>query len=1433
MLHPRAESDPSPVGGVAPAAAWRMRLITVCLGLTALAFLQDPGQIVIDTKVDLVVDPAGWLGRALSVWDPNGTFGQLQNQAYGYLWPMGTFFLAGKAVALPAWVIQRLWWSIVMIVACTGVVKLAERLGLGSPWTRLVAGVAFALSPRMITELGPISVEAWPSAVAPWVLVPLIGLAHGKPLIRSVARSAFAVACAGGVNATAVLAVVPLAGLWLLGLRPFTLRVKALLAWSAAVAFATAWWLGPLLVLGRYSPPFLDYIETAEVTTAPTDMVSVLRGASHWHAYLSSSFGPPWTAAWRIATEQGLIVATLIVAGLGVAGLARRGMPHRWFLITGLLCGLALVGLGHVGTVSGLLPEAQRAFLDAAGAPLRNVHKFDVVVRLPLILGMAHLLTLFGRAAATAPRPRLRLAQLRAAAVGGVALLAIAGVAAPALGGGLAARGSFHAVPGYWREASDWLNRNLDQEHVLVVPGARFPRYLWGSPSDEITQPLLDKRWGVRNSIPLTPPETIRVLDTIEQTLASGSGSPGLAEYLRRSGVRYLLLRSDLAYGRSSATQPLIVRQTLARSPGLRPVTAFGPTVGGGRLPGVYVDNGLDVPVRTLEIWAVGDATEPVVAYDAADLTTIVGGPESVLAAANAGVLPKGPTVLAGDRTEQTPNGPVIVTDGLRRREVAFGLSHDSASATMQATEQGRLGAPARDYLPAWADGNETVAEYRGVASITASSSFSDAQPLSGARPGYQPYAAMDGDTGTSWRSAPGTVATEQWFEVRFKTARVISSVSLNFDQGTDSVPARITVTAGDLPAVSRDVDTETPSTTTIPLGHTTPVDRIRISFDEVLDQRIGFGGVGITELAFPGTTVERTLRTPASPIAGTAPSMVFTAAPTVPACYFGDNSQAACNADLARASEDGAEINRVTTQPVTADYDLTVRARPRAGTALNALLDAAPRTAAGRMSRPAVTASSAGVLEPAARPGAVTDGDPGTTWYAGEDDREPWLRLSWPARREVTGIRMTLSLGVAATQPTKVTLIADNDIRDGLLDANGVLTLTPPITTSRLTVLIADSASATSYDPYRNTRRSLPVAVSELTALPERKAQLDPAAGRINRGCGSGPQVAVAGTVRKTALVASRRDLLQLREVDAVVCGTDYGKPVRVGAGETHLVATASNLAVPAQVALTPRGATPATTGAQRAGGTVRRQAAVTTSVKVPVRVDAWSATLRKVYLAPYAGRRVLALRENANPGWSATIGGEKLPVIKVDGWQQAWLVPDGASGEVVLRFEPDRIYTALMIGGAVLLLGIALVAAPLRFRRRQASREPATTAPAAARGRRRLVVPALFGGVALLLAGGIAAAGLALITAGAVLMLRQLRPYFGTYDRRRLSRLSLLAGWLLPVVLFALAGWLAVALGGHTAALPQLTALASAVLLWVSVLAGRGVRGQRWLKR
>ena len=51
---------------------WRLRVATCCVLLTALSFWQQPGRVVPDTKVDLVVAPGAWLARALHAWDPSG-----------------------------------------------------------------------------------------------------------------------------------------------------------------------------------------------------------------------------------------------------------------------------------------------------------------------------------------------------------------------------------------------------------------------------------------------------------------------------------------------------------------------------------------------------------------------------------------------------------------------------------------------------------------------------------------------------------------------------------------------------------------------------------------------------------------------------------------------------------------------------------------------------------------------------------------------------------------------------------------------------------------------------------------------------------------------------------------------------------------------------------------------------------------------------------------------------------------------------------------------------------------------------------------------------------------------------------------------------------------------------------------------------------------
>ncbi|MET8310451.1 alpha-(1-_3)-arabinofuranosyltransferase [Micromonospora sp. NPDC005173] len=1379
--------------------ARRFRHLTICIALTALAFQQAPGQIVPDTKVDLSINPAGWLLRSLHLWDPTGTFGQLQNQAYGYLWPMGPFFLLGTEAGLAPWVVQRLWWALLFCVAYLGVVRLTGRLGIGTPAGRMIAGVAFALSPRILTQLGWASVESWPSAIAPWVLIPLVGLARGTPLRRAIAGSAVAVACAGGVNATAVFAVVPLALLWLATLQPVRRRVTAIAAWCGAVALATAWWLVPLLILGRYSPPFLDYIETARNTTSVTDAVTTLRGASYWVAYLGNPFGSTLPAGARLANEALLVAATLTVAALGVLGLSRRGMPHRRFLVTGLVLGCALVGLGHVGDLPNILAGPQQEFLDGAGAPLRNVHKFDVLLRLPLALGLAHLIGLVVRAARTAPARHRPRTVARAWVTAGAAMAAVAAVASPAFAGGLATPGSVKEVPGYWHEAADWLDANTGRGRVLVVPGARFPSYDWGSTTDEITQPLLDSRWAVRNAIPFTPPTTIRLLDAIESTLATGSGSTGLADLLARSGISHVLFRADLDHGRSDTARPAVVRQALERSPGLTRVTSFGPLRGGPSAPDEFRDQGLDVPVRALEVYQVDRPVEPVVAYDRADVTTVVGGPESLLDLAEAGQLSAAPTILAGDAPAGDVTGPVAMTDGLRKRDVSFGRLRDNASQTLTAEDTFEASAPAHDYLPEWGAEQSTVARFEGISTIRASTARSQVDAPGGARPEYQPYAAMDGNPATSWQSAPHSPSNQQWIKVGLANPTRVTRVEVRFDLKADSLPTAVTVTAG---YESRTIEQFTDHMVfELPGVHATR--EVEISIDDAFGLRpLGAGTVGIAEISIPGIRTSRTLQLPAAPATNRPATVVVSAAPTTPACFSVDGKPR-CSNDAVRGSEDGSTIDRTLTLPADGAYAPTLWARPTPGPSLDAALDELVTDAQSLRLAPQVSASTTAVSDPTGRPGAVLDGDPTTSWSPAINDEAPILRLKWLKPRVINGLRFSVDQAAAATRLGSVRVVGDDGFRSSLLGDDGVLTLDPPMRTDEVTIQFLDKPSASSTDPYGlRLPESLPVAVGEVTVLPGAPSVRPPLDAPLTLACGSGPTLEVGGARVTTALRGTLRDLLELREMPVTPCGRDTPRQLKLGRGEHRLVATPSALASPTQVALVPQTSTPAT------------------AAPSAIEVESWAATERRVRVDEHAVDRVLAVRENTNTGWQATIGGRTLKPVVVDGWQQGWVLPAGMSGEVVLRFTPDATYRAALLIGSILLAAVLLLA--VLPARQPAGSTPSTAAP---RGRRRVTrsLPLLaVGAAALVLSSGLI--GGLLVAAGFMLAVPGPRRLPWTADPRRARMISRAVETWLPGALVLLAGWLY--LGSeqrHTDAFSQLAIVVALGALWLSTAARR----------
>lgn len=1222
-----------------PAAATRTAplLWTVRLGLVLLCFVQRWGETTFDTKFDLSADPGRFMARSLHLWNQQSSFGELQNQAYGYLFPQGLFAFVGEQAGLPAWVVQRLWMALVLLAAFEGARRLWLALRPEAPvWTAVVTGLAFATAPRLLGLSGVLSAEVLPTAILPWVVLPLVLAQRGRIGLRAGGLlSGAAVLLMGGVNAVENLAALPLPLFLVLATvrRPGGRRLA--LWWAGATAAASAWWMLPLLVLGRYSPPFLDYIETSAAVTRPLGWANVTRGADHWLSFIYVGAEPWWPGSYALATQPLLMALTAVVAGVGVAGLCRRDLPLRTPLVLSALLGLVCLTMARPGALASPLQGFAQYLLDDPLSMLRNVHKVDPLVRLPLALGLGHLVT--GLALGRVKRPAVR----RWLAVA-VVVAAVAGSAQPLYAGTLRKAG-WTAVPSYWRQAAAYLGTHADGRATLVLPGSGFGQQTWGWTIDEPIQGLAESPWITRSQVPLTPGPTIRFLDSIEERDDDGLGSTKLADVLARAGIRYVLVRRDLDRSVSGAPTTSRVDKSLGRS-ALEHVASFGRS----RL--------LDQPM--IDVYRVERTVPRAEATPETDFRTLVGGPDDVLTAMEAGaVRADEPVLIRPTHAGREAPAPDVVGDGYRLRERQFGRVHDSVSQVMAPTESFRIKRAANDY-PGTPGVERVSAQYEGLRSVSASTSAGYVDTLGGSEPERGPYAAVDGRLDTYWQSSPFTQANQQWVEFRLAKPTAVDHVDVILGvDGVSGTPVRqVRVSAGGQSHSYR-VDPATGQVTARFNG--SEVTRVRVSVTRAV---VPDAPVAIRDISVPGVRFSRVLRIPD---AGTDAHTTFVlrARPHRRACVETPIGPS-CAVDQGRTSEEEGGLLR----------SLTVH---QGGTwTISGSVVATPGRAAIRLLQPlfgqvAVEASSVFLDEPGVAGQLAYDGDIGTAWLSDPEDAHPTLRLHWRRPARIDRLRLVGAGGSAATPQGAVVTVGGTQQHVDL-GPTGLGFLSAPVRTRSMTIAFDAPTDA------RGRTRQVGVAELHLRGLgnqqyrPQRSSPTGAA-------CGLGPEVVVDGKVHRTQVLGTFGDVLD-------------GGPLRLRgcSGPLRLAPGAHKLVVPSTFQFQPTALTLRPTSSPRPPRLPDRS----------IHVRSWT-TAHRVVEVGSGPAAVLRIPENRNAGWVATLDGQTLEPTTVDGWQQGFQLPAGAGGRVDLRFTPDRPYRlGLLLGG---LLGLTLLVAAFVVRRRE----------------------------------------------------------------------------------------------------------------------------------
>jgi arabinofuranan 3-O-arabinosyltransferase len=1236
------------------------------LGLVAasyvLALVQRPGTVVADTKVDLYVDPSGFLADVASAWTPTGQLGHVFGGQYGgYLFPMAPWFAGGDALGVPTWIVHRLWLGTLFALAAYGVVRLLDELldrPRGAP--HVAAAVLFVLNPYVAVYANRISVSLLAYAALPWLLLAVHRGLRQPHAWRWPALFALVLTCTGGgVNAavTGWLLLGPLlfvvyertlGGVPRGALAPFALRL------APAVALANAWWVLPVLAHARYGLDFLPFTEQPGTIWQTTSVTEALRLMSFWTSYIGLGFGgtlrPYASHGPDLLFAPVVVVASLLVPALALGGFAwtRRWRYGPWFLILTLVGLLVMV----VGFPEGTpLRRAATFTYNHVGVVqfLRTTYKAGPLVA----LGLACL----GGAAFGVLWVRLRVRTRAVAALAGLALCATA--AWPLTSGTAPERQLAFDVPRHWEQAAAEVDRLPPDRRAMVLPGQLFAFYDWGGTWDPILPALADRPVAERWVVPFSDLRAVDLMWATDNLVTQERMRPGqLPPLLDLLGVGLVLTPADRDRSRSGSIGAVEALDVVGRGG-----RALGPLrrerAAAGRVRA-------DTREPRVRLQPVTEGGGTVRLLPRALGTVVDGGAEGIAAlAAFGGVDPSRAIAYAADldaeqlRAAARDGAEIVITDTNRRRAFTAARLRANTGPTLppdqDVSEDGAMLNP----FPGRGPDAQTVARVEGVRAVAA-----PASPQSTQFPEHRPFAAIDGDESTAWLADRSLTRPRHELTVRLDEPRHVAHVDVLPYGDVHGITRRIAVN-GREHAVGRGWNR-------IEIGERSESVSVRI-VDVSQPDGITGGAGGIRELRIPGVRASETLRPPVlaeRALRGRRARLTYLLSrTTVDAPLRSGPPSGPFQSYLVRDRADPEPRLARTISPPAADRFLV--------DAWTSVGERAPDDAIDRLAGAGreVTATSSGRYGgiPSFRASSAFDGTRERAWIAPWLDEPVSLTLRSERPIDVELLRLAAPRDVVRL-PTRVRLRVDGrstpplDVRGGIVSAGRTLR------GREVTIEVLEAKFPRWATGRERQRRA--VGIGEVVGLPKIAV---PRGGEVNGRCGDG-SVTVGG---RRVLLAATGEVGELdRGLRAVACA-----PVDVAAGEQQVLGGDGVLTVD-DLRLRSGGSSPgaAATGRVVDPGTPGR--GEREDIRLAVAAPSW-----------------LVVGESYNEAWRATCDGKDLgDPTPLQGYANAWRVEPGCE-EVDVAWAPNRWLPPAYI--VSLLACLALLALALRRPRESGARQ------------------------------------------------------------------------------------------------------------------------------
>jgi arabinofuranan 3-O-arabinosyltransferase len=417
-----------------------------------------------------------------------------------------------------------------------------------------------------------------------------------------------------------------------------------------------------------------------------------------------------------------------------------------------------------------------------------------------------------------------------------------------------------------------------------------------------------------------------------------------------------------------------------------------------------------------------------------------------------------------------------------------------------------------------------------------------------------------------------------------------------------------------------------------------------------------------------PGVRVTRLLQPASDGLAGErAGSVSFSFHQQVPSPFAYEDPAAT------------APMARTFTVASPATFRLQASALALPGPGLDTLLDAlsAP-PGPGELQ---VSVASTPGAEPPGFPASLISGSGSMPWTA--EGASPVIHLRWQGQRHIGSLIVRPPAGLPST-PLTVKITSPDGTREASIGPGGLVRFATPLTTDRIDVSFPRVRQATIVTS-TGQLETLPVRLSQLSVPALAGLRAVTPSGSVSLACGQGPALTVDGRVYQTSVSGTIGELSQYLPLSVRLCAP--GGALTLGAGRHTLTAATPGTFAVTDLSLASGTSSPYAAGSASAASSTSAASGAARAVTI----HSWQPDQGRLSIGRGAAS-YLEVHENYNPGWAAALNGQALTPVRLDGWQQGFVVPAGAGGAITLTFRPAFTYHLVLIAS---LLAVAILLA------------------------------------------------------------------------------------------------------------------------------------------